>query len=105
MGQLLASGSIPVQRLKRGLRGGGFLEMAYTDYELNYVYDKNGGCCWHCGKRLTFMNYGVFGGRGAWEVDHSIPISRGGTSDMNNLVPACMPCNRSKGDLTSREFS
>jgi len=78
--------------------------MAYNEYELNYIYDKTGGRCWHCDKKLSFQNYGKPGEKGAWEVDHSIPLSRGGTDHLNNLVPACIECNRSKQDLTSREF-
>lgn len=79
--------------------------MTYTDEDLNYIYDKNEGCCWHCGKKLSFTNYGTPDARGAWEVDHSVPIARGGTDHLNNLVPACVQCNRSKQDLTSREYS
>jgi 5-methylcytosine-specific restriction endonuclease McrA len=78
--------------------------MAYTEDELNYIYDKNEGYCWHCDKKLAFTNYGRVGEKGAWEVDHSIPVARGGTDHLNNLVPACIECNRSKQDLTSREF-
>lgn len=37
------------------------------------------------------------GERGAWEVDHSVPKSRGGTDYLRNLVPACIDCNRLKG--------
>ena len=32
------------------------------------------------------------------EVDHIIPVSRGGTDDMKNLKTACFNCNRGKGD-------
>ena len=31
------------------------------------------------------------------EVDHVIPVAKGGTDDPSNLVPACGPCNRAKG--------
>lgn len=31
------------------------------------------------------------------ELDHVIPISRGGKHSISNLVPACRPCNASKG--------
>jgi 5-methylcytosine-specific restriction endonuclease McrA len=77
--------------------------MGYTDEELSYIYDKNNGYCWHCRKKLAFTNYGRYGRKGAWEVDHSNPISKGGTDYFRNLVPACVECNRSKGD--SRRFS
>ena len=78
--------------------------MGYSDDEINYIYDKNKGCCWHCGKRLSFKNYGIVGAKGAWEVDHSNPVSRGGTDYLQNLVPSCISCNRSKQDLHSREY-
>jgi len=78
--------------------------MGHTNDELNYVYDKNDGYCWHCGKKLAWKNYGKRDKRGSWEVDHGHPVSRGGTDYLRNLVPACIECNRSKGDLTSREF-
>lgn len=32
------------------------------------------------------------------EIDHVIPVSRGGTDDINNLKTACFKCNRGKGD-------
>jgi 5-methylcytosine-specific restriction endonuclease McrA len=72
--------------------------MGYSDDALNYVYDKNGGYCWWCGKKLSWVNYGIPGAYGSWEVDHSNPVSRGGTDYLRNLVPACVGCNRSKGD-------
>jgi len=31
------------------------------------------------------------------EVDHVIPVSRGGTDDIDNLKTACFKCNRGKG--------
>ena len=32
------------------------------------------------------------------EVDHIIPVSRGGSDDISNLKTACINCNRGKGD-------
>lgn len=29
-------------------------------------------------------------------MDHVIPRKHGGTDDVENLVPACAPCNQSK---------
>ena len=32
------------------------------------------------------------------EVDHKIPVSRGGTDNIDNLKTACFNCNRGKGN-------
>jgi HNH endonuclease len=36
--------------------------------------------------------------------DHLIPLSRGGSDDIGNIVPACFHCNRLKGTMTIDEF-
>ena len=38
------------------------------------------------------------------EVDHVLPLSRGGTDAVYNLAWACQACNRSKGDRTVCEW-
>jgi 5-methylcytosine-specific restriction endonuclease McrA len=38
------------------------------------------------------------------ELDHDIPVSRGGNSDISNLIPACSPCNKRKNKKTALEF-
>ena len=38
------------------------------------------------------------------QMEHQIPLSRGGTNWPSNIVPACKPCNQSKGTKTSAEF-
>jgi len=38
------------------------------------------------------------------QVEHKIPISRGGTNDITNIVPACGGCNQRKGRKTAAEF-
>lgn len=70
----------------------------YGDDRLVEIFDYGGGQCACCGKQLTFSNYGYFGNRGAWEVDHRVPVSRGGSENLRNLQPMCIPCNRAKGD-------
>jgi 5-methylcytosine-specific restriction endonuclease McrA len=32
------------------------------------------------------------------EVDHKIPVARGGSDDLDNLQTLCFPCNRGKRD-------
>lgn len=31
-------------------------------------------------------------------LDHVVALARGGTDTVDNLVPACAPCNRAKSD-------
>jgi hypothetical protein len=38
------------------------------------------------------------------QVDHVIPLSRGGTNDRANLAPACKSCNMDKLDFTPEEW-
>jgi 5-methylcytosine-specific restriction endonuclease McrA len=38
------------------------------------------------------------------EMDHLVPISRGGTNARDNLVLACFACNRSKGGKLLAEW-
>lgn len=49
------------------------------------------GPCFYCGKKPT-------------QIDHMIPVSRGGTRVRHNLVPACRRCNQAKGNWTAEEF-
>lgn len=35
--------------------------------------------------------------------EHLVPSSRGGGTDWDNIVPACVPCNSRKGNKTLRE--
>lgn len=42
---------------------------------------------------------------GPFDIDHIIPISRGGVADdIENLITACSSCNRSKGAKTPEEW-
>lgn len=49
--------------------------------------------CFYCGSESE-----------RYEIDHYIPISKGGTSDLNNLVVACQKCNREKWNKHPLEF-
>jgi 5-methylcytosine-specific restriction endonuclease McrA len=76
--------------------------MAFSMQERRKVYDRTSGYCHICKKKLSFRNYGRSGLKGAWEVEHSHPQSKGGTNRSNNLFAACITCNREKGTFTTR---
>ena len=37
-------------------------------------------------------------------VDHIVPVSKGGTNDLDNLVTACEQCNLGKSDIGTTRF-
>lgn len=76
--------------------------MPYANDQLVRIFDRTDGKCHICWKKLCFSNYGKFGSRGAWEVEHSNPRCNGGTDHGNNLYSAHITCNREKGSVTSR---
>jgi hypothetical protein len=57
------------------------------------VFQRDDYTCRYCGER---------GGR--LECDHILPVSRGGTDDLQNLTTACFACNRSKRAKTPEEW-
>ncbi len=75
----------------------------FSEKERRRIFEKTSGRCYYCGKQLVFKNR-VRGLRGSWHVDHKIPVSRGGTNHVRNLVPACIDCNSDKSDLTASEY-
>ena len=74
----------------------------FKDDDLDGIFDRTRGKCHICHGRLAFRNYGQRGTRGAWHVDHSVPLARGGTDHRNNLYAACIACNEDKSTATSR---
>lgn len=76
--------------------------MSYDSETLKRAYVRTEGNCHICHKKLAFSNYGKFGRKGSWEIEHSVPRSKGGTNHGNNLYAACVTCNRSKGNLTTK---
>lgn len=51
------------------------------------VFERDNFTCQYCGRY----------GRGVkLEIDHIIPVSKGGATDIRNLITACRECNRAK---------
>jgi hypothetical protein len=80
------------------------MRIRWTDDDVNYVYNKNDGYCAYCEKKLSFVNYGLRGARGAWHIDHSRSLFNGGTNNRHNLFPACIDCNLDKGARNGKSY-
>ncbi|HFG1716678.1 TPA: HNH endonuclease [Vibrio cholerae] len=59
------------------------------------VFKKTSGFCYYCGVGLTLETL---------TVDHFVPESRGGKTELSNLFPCCKTCNSSKGTKDIEEF-
>ena len=55
--------------------------------DIQELLEEQGWMCVYCHEPLDDF----------WEIDHILPISRGGGDQTDNLAIACRPCNRSKG--------
>jgi hypothetical protein len=59
------------------------------------IFRRDNYTCAYCGHHGTSATL---------EVDHKMPLARGGTDDPANLTTACWECNRAKGTMTDGEF-
>jgi 5-methylcytosine-specific restriction endonuclease McrA len=63
---------------------------SFTEWEeLLRSYD---GRCAYCGSTDRI------------EADHRVPLCRGGSNEISNILPACRSCNRRKHRRTEEEF-
>jgi 5-methylcytosine-specific restriction endonuclease McrA len=58
------------------------------------IFARDGNRCQYCGKRFS---------TGELSLDHVMPRSRGGGTDWENIVCACVRCNVRKGGRTPAE--
>ena len=56
------------------------------------IFDKYDNCCHYCGSDESL------------EIDHVVPVSKGGKSNLQNLQSLCMNCNSKKGTKLENEL-
>lgn len=68
---------------------------AHTAEQFINLCDAHRWLCHYCGASLS---------RDTVTADHKTPLMRGGSDDIENIVPSCRECNSSKHTLTYEEF-
>lgn len=77
------------RRAKKVGNGGNHTEAQWQALAASYDF-----CCARCGKRPSGIYPDVLC------RDHVVPLILGGTHDISNIQPLCLPCNASKGRRT-----
>jgi 5-methylcytosine-specific restriction endonuclease McrA len=72
------------KRRKARIKGNTFIEVSPEKIKERFELFNN--CCAYCGQS------------GDMQIEHAIPISKGGTHAIGNILPACRTCNYSKRD-------
>jgi 5-methylcytosine-specific restriction endonuclease McrA len=67
---------------------------ADVKFSRHNIYMRDGNRCQYCGKRHSTSEL---------SLDHVTPISRGGPSNWENVVCACLSCNVRKGNRLPEE--
>jgi len=72
---------------------------SHTETEWMFQIERQMGLCFYCSISLRDE-------RGRWRGtrDHLTPIAKGGTDNIDNIVAACWPCNKRKGNRTLGEY-
>lgn len=71
---------------------------SFSSADIRGLYAEQEGRCFYCGIPIYLELSGDV------HVDHVIPISRGGSNSVDNLVCACASCNLSKKDKLVSEW-
>lgn len=61
-----------------------------------YILGRNNFQCQSCGASSQNL---------ALQIDHIIPLAKGGTNDLSNLQVLCQSCNRQKSDRIDPRFN
>lgn len=71
-------------------RASGAISRSWWQYLFNTV---STGVCIYCGEHGRKLT-----------MDHWVPVSRGGRTEVGNLIPCCKPCNSRKGNKSPEEW-
>ncbi|HJT55833.1 MAG TPA: HNH endonuclease [Ktedonobacteraceae bacterium] len=65
----------------------------HTAEDIRQQFKRQKGKCHYCHNKLA-----------KYHIEHVVPVTRGGSNDMSNIVLACPPCNWRKGNKLPHEW-
>lgn len=83
-------GYVVIREARKRAAGGRF-----TPEDIGNIFHKQSGRCFYC---CVFLG-------DTYEIDHVIPLSRGGSNWPSNLALACPACNRRKMTRSAMEYA
>lgn len=92
----LSTGETGVWRVPSIIRflGKAVFHRRNVKFNRHNVWLRDGGHCQYCNVKLRTEEF---------TYDHVLPQSRGGKTQWENIVCACIPCNHTKGNRTPQE--
>ena len=78
-------------------------QVQYEKVNPNTIFERDNWTCYLCGKATPKQLRGL-GKPASPQLDHVVPLARGGSHTKNNLACACRECNIKKGALTVEEY-
>ena len=60
------------------------------------VFKRDSFTCQYCGQSAPQV---------ILEVDHIVPVSKGGDDELTNLITSCRDCNRGKSNIESVSYT
>ena len=80
-------------RAERATRRSKTKQSPISSQEWECLVESWGGCCAYCGIESEYLTR-----------DHVVPLIHGGVHTLDNLVPACLECNTTKGSQNVSDF-
>lgn len=68
---------------------------SYDAQDIGLILKSQKNLCWWCGCELEKV----------YHIDHRVPLSRGGSNNLDNLCATCPTCNLSKNDKLPHEWN
>jgi len=91
---------VMLARAPHGLRASGARARATTRQDVKRLLKRN--ALRDCGRRCVYCAQAL--APEAATLDHVYPLAHGGANAPGNVVTACAPCNRMKGEMLPHEF-